>query len=185
MVPMTTAKEVQARLQRFYEDLPILPPERAPLYMHAIEWVGFATMYSDAARELSEVDPRFTLPRLQLSGHAAECALKACIVSSGEVPDKNHDLVAHADAALSLGYRLSEPQIVQIVHLNQNYFASLTSGTKFKARYPTQYFEGRREPAVSSMLIEMLVKELCRQATAVNDARNRDAFLAGSDEPTT
>jgi hypothetical protein len=180
---MPTAKELQEGILPFYQELLVDPKERVPHYMHVMEWIGYATMYKDAARELHEPAPQFALPRLQLSGHAMECALKACIVAKGEAPARTHDLVQLVDTVVSLGYVVIQRDLGSIVHLNQNYFSSMLSGTRFKARYPALHFQGRREPAVSSLLIDRIVIDLCRQAHEVNELNNRERFLAGHSDP--
>lgn len=176
---MVSARDIQARLQPLYDSSPAFPTEDVPSFLHAKEWIGFATMYAEAARALSGgAAQTFVLPALQLAGHSVECALKACIISAQGSYKNTHDLASLTDCALDLGYVMHEPSVVQIVHLNQNYFVSMASGTKYKARYPIERFEARREPVVSTALIYNIVKDLCAQADRRNESNNKESFVA-------
>ena len=148
--------------------------------MHVMEWVGYSNMYMDAAKQLPATEHNLKLPATQLCGHAIECALKACLLAKGIEPALTHNLVKLADDAIASGYVLQEFELVQVVHLNQNYYASLISDAKFRARYPAQYFQGRREPVASPMLVSTIVASLCAQAAANNEGSNREKFLSGT-----
>jgi hypothetical protein len=109
--------------------------------LQAGELAHFAREYISAASILDRDWPEHVLPTLQLTGHAVELSLKACLASAGSVPPVEHDLVALYREAEKLGFALDESQMAAIVHLRHFYFKDLATGTKHKARYPTPRIE--------------------------------------------
>ena len=175
---MPTAAEIEARLRPLCHDPLSGGAENVPRYLHAVEWLGRSDMYLAAAEELAREPDLFSFARIQLSGHAIECALKAAIVTFGRRPERHHhDLSVYADTALALGVRMSEPELVIIVNVNQHYFRSLWSGAKFKARYPTEKFESTREPRIEHQAVARVLGALRPQIESANDERNKQAWL--------
>lgn len=124
--------KIEALLRRFPSRRLDVPPTVLAKSLHRM-----AQDYLRAARVISNSDALLYDPLLQLTGHAMELILKACIASVGQSPPPTHDLVRLAEHVESLGFRFPEPtQVAMLVHLNHSYFRHSQNGGKYSARYP-------------------------------------------------
>ncbi|MBA2660935.1 MAG: HEPN domain-containing protein [Bradymonadaceae bacterium] len=174
---MGKTEAIRSRLKQFLPYDSQGSPERVPEYLHVIEWIGFAQQYNEAANTLSQHNESILWPpRALLSGHALECALKACLLSKGTEAPRDHDLVNLSDMVIDLGFVLYEPELAAIVHLNSVFFMDLVTLTKFKVRYPADFSEATTRSRVPQSFICRIVESLVLQAGKVNDFRNREAW---------
>lgn len=172
---MQKASKIKNRLQLLLSESFDREPELVTSYLQTIEWIGFAQQYSDAAKALEDrIGPVSELPRLLLSGHSIECALKACIVSKSQNVPQTHDLVVLADSVIELGFVLFEPELVSIVNLANVFFEDLVSKTRFRVRYPTKHVESNIRDSVSHQLLARIVTSLTEQASKYNEYANRE-----------
>ena len=169
---MGRAADARERVRQFMAEQ-ALPLDPLPLYMQVLEWTAFAEIYLSAARALETgAELEHLYPKTQITGHAIECALKACIAAHGATVPQIHDLVDLADRVLELGIKLSDIDLTCIVNLNREYYRDPVTATKFKARYPAEDGGFRfRPPPV--MLAGEVVRNLLDHAKRENDARNR------------
>src|SRR5688572_12018806 len=94
-----------------------------PAYLKTLEYVLYAESYISAASVVAG-SQNLLLPLMQITGHAIECAMKACISATGGEPLKGpdgHSLVSLGDRILSLGFEATEPQKALVVHVNHLY----------------------------------------------------------------
>lgn len=172
------ASEIKSRLVQVYESAEDLPAEPVSRYLRVLEWTGRASNFIEASAKLADsplVEHHF-YPRMLLAGHGLECALKAALLATGLEPQATHDLVALSDEVQNRGFRLFEPQLALIVHVDHYYHRDLRTKTKFKARYPTADSEsdgGLSPPAAS---LSRLVQELQLQTSQANERLNRKAW---------
>jgi len=110
--------------------------------IQALHWAYIAVDFLTAASILEKKGFHFIKPKLQLTGHAIECSMKACIASVGAKPPNKHDLVQLYKVLDKYGFHLDDRSKAMIVHLNHHYYQDLGTGTKFKLRYPTETTEG-------------------------------------------
>ena len=158
---MSKIEKAQSNIKKLYELIndPSFP---IPEEMQALHWAYIAVDFLTAASILDKKGPHFTNPKLQLTGHAIECSMKACIASVAVKPPNKHDLVQLYKVIDKHGFYLDDRSQALIVHLNHHYYQDLGTGTKFKLRYPTETSErsgGSIPPhsdmvAISSTLIE-------------------------------
>ncbi len=137
---MGKIEEAQSKIKKLYE-LINEPSIRVPKEMQALHWVYIAVEFLIAASILDKKGPHFTNPKLQLTGHAIECSMKACIASVGTKPPNKHDLVQLYKVIDKHGFHLDDRLQTMIVHLNHHYYQDLGTGSKFKLRYPTETSE--------------------------------------------
>ena len=67
-----------------------------PLHLRARILCSYAKEYASAAAVLESSGPQHILARTQLTGHALELAMKACVAAAGKEPPRGqegHDLV--------------------------------------------------------------------------------------------
>ena len=125
------------------------PPEvRAELLEYVLQdgelrdLIQYARNYMLAANKLGDpfADGNFAmlLPKLQLTGHAIELALKACIQSRTGTFPHGHNLTELYRTAHAVGIRLSRRDFAYIVHLGHFYSEDLVTGTRHLARYPAK-----------------------------------------------
>ncbi|MEN6424723.1 MAG: HEPN domain-containing protein [Phycisphaerales bacterium] len=137
---MSEIEETQYRIKEAYQYIsePALP---LPREMQAIDWWYIAVEYLMGASILDKKEPHFTGPRLQLTGHAIECSMKACFASVGANPPNTHDLVRLYTLVDKHGFHLENRLQAMLVHLNCHYYQDLGTGSKYKLRYPTETSE--------------------------------------------
>ena len=138
--------------------------EALPAALQVQEWASFATEYLLAAAALETHGPQVLRSRMQLSGHAVECALKGYILASGESEGRSHDLVGLCERAEQLGCHVTELQAQSLLQLSLHYSLDLGTGTKYKSRYPTPKSELSRMPIPFQRKIDELVGSVCTQA---------------------
>ena len=92
---MTDIEEILKKIQRLYERTDRATVD-VPLALQAMGLAHFARDYIAAASILEREVPQFWLPILQLTGHAVELSLKACLASANSVPPSGHDLINSA-----------------------------------------------------------------------------------------
>jgi hypothetical protein len=147
-----------------------------PAYVMTLEYVHFAENYISAAGVIAGTQPpHHYLPLMQLTGHAIECAMKACISATGGKLPKGaagHNLVSLADRILELGFEATEPEKAFVVHVNHLYASDLYTGTTFKARYPSQDMERLGGSIPPHEVLRMFVSSLCQQATRRNEKQS-------------
>ncbi len=158
---MSNIEKAQSNIKKLYKLInePLFP---IPKEMQAVHWAYIAVEFLTAASILDKKEPHFTNPKLQLTGHAIECSMKACIASIAAKPPNKHDLVQLYKVIEEHGFHLDDRSQALIVHLNHHYYQDLGTGTKFKSRYPTETSErsgGAIPPhsdmvAISNTLIE-------------------------------
>ncbi len=171
---MAKAKQIHSQLAGILSELSALPPDPVPTYLHVCEWIGFAKQYTDAANLLAtDGIAHADLPRILLAGHAMECALKACLLAKGASAPLSHDLIDLADRAIDAGFRLHEPELVAIVHLNSVFERDLVSLTKFRVRYPTKNLEASVKTYAPQLQLARVIDSLIEQASLANDFHNR------------
>ncbi len=135
-----------------------------PCAVRVMEWSNFA-LESVLAANLPDNDPwKFTRAKMQLSGHAIECAFKAFILASGEEPRVTHDLAWLCERAEQMGCCVTEHQALVILQVSIHYFVDLGTGTKYKARYPPPTVEFSKAPIPPHRLIQGLVESVTKQA---------------------
>ncbi|MEX2374373.1 MAG: HEPN domain-containing protein [Dehalococcoidia bacterium] len=141
------------------------PPSVAvPIGLQAHLLGHFARDYVAAASILEQEGPQHYLPALQLTGHAVELALKACLASR-EVPvPHGHDLLDLYDRVEGNGFRLDEAQYAAVVHLQHFYFRDLVAQTKFKSRYPAMSTERLGGAVPSNAMFGSVVASLLQQS---------------------
>jgi HEPN domain-containing protein len=166
---MIDTQQIQSEIERLYARRKE-PRVNVPLGERVRELDHLANRYIEAASLLERSGPKYWLPVMQLTGHAVELSLKACLVSARSIPPKAHDPVELYRLAESKGFGLDAPDFAAIVHLRHHYFQDLATGTKFKARYPTGTNErpGGVVPAnsvfvavVNSLLVQASAKARC------------------------
>ena len=170
---MSDIRRIQQRIQEIYRSAVEASHIEVPTPVKVMEWVSFAQKYIDAA-SLLDGEPSLWLPRLQMTGHSVECALKACLASSGIEPPKHHDLVKLYELASQHGVTLGDPGLAAIVHLGCFYYQDIASGTRYKARYPTDQIEGLGGAVPQNSQFLSIVQSLIEQATEGNQTPNRE-----------
>ena len=162
---MSEIEKAQSNIKKLYEVIsePSFP---IPEEMQALHWAYIAVDFMTAASILDNKGPLFTNPKLQLTGHAIECSMKACIASVAVKPPNVHDLVQLYKVIDKNGFHLDDRSQALIVHLNHHYYQDLGTGTKFKSRYPTATSErsGGSIPSHSDMVA--ISKTLIEQAAS-------------------
>jgi len=160
---MSNIDNIQRKIRKIYASEG-LPSGKTPIQLQSIEWSYRAIDYLVAASVLEKKGLYFSHPKLQITGHSIECALKACISSVGNKPQNTHDLVRLYREVEKLGYQLDSKYQAMIVHLNHLYFQDLGTGTKFKLRYPTDSLEGIGGAIPSHDDMASICKSLLKQA---------------------
>lgn len=137
---MATIEQLHERLKKSHAE-PTGQAVAVPLPLQSYLLAGRAEEYIGAASVLDQARPRYLLPMLQLTGHAIECTFKACLAIAELTPPNSHSLVELCSMAVKAGFRLEDRDLAMLVHLHHLYYEDLTTGTRFKARYPTRTVE--------------------------------------------
>ncbi len=160
---MIDIEEILKKVQRLYERTDRATVD-VPLALQAKELAHFARDYIAAASILEREVPQYWLPILQLTGHAVELSLKACLASANSVPPSGHDLIDLYRQAEKLGFQLDAAKFAASVHLRHFYFEDLSTGTRYKARYPTRQDERLGGAVPSNSTFTATVDTLLDQA---------------------
>ena len=172
---MSNIDQIQQKIGSLYQGLQ--PSDVVISFaMVAYDWFHFADSYIRSAALLESKLPQHWLPVLQLSGHAIECALKGCLVAANVGLPKSHDLIVLAKLGQENGYQLTDPEIAFLVHLSHYYHRDLATGTKHKARYPSNERLGGSVPEVSMFVAT--IQSLMKQATHRTTSPFREMFEA-------
>ena len=140
---MGKIKKAQFKIKKLYESSKE-PSFSVPIKKQATAWSYIAEEFLMAASILDKKGPNFIRPRLQLTGHAIECSMKACIASVGAEPpggSEGHDLVHLYEIIDKNGFHLEDRLQAMIVHLNHHYFQDLVTESRYKIRYPAKTTE--------------------------------------------
>jgi hypothetical protein len=132
-------------------------------------WVYFAQSYCAAASALEDSLDTHIHPRIQLYGHAIECALKAFLVSKKHVIPQGsggHDLVNLAAIAESQGCHITELQAMALVQVSSLFSIDIGTRTRYEARYPSKNSESRESTVGDFENIHELVTSVCSQSDA-------------------
>jgi hypothetical protein len=132
------------------------------------DWIYFAQRYCAAAGALDDPVDTHILPRIQLYGHAIECAFKAYLLSRGQKPPRGkagHDLVNLAALAEDLGCHVAELQAVAVVQVSSSYDQDMVTSSLYKSRYPTEKAESRCNSVGDFEDIHELVNSICSQSS--------------------
>ena len=129
-------------------------------------WVSFAEEYLSVASVIHSHAPRRTRARMQVSGQAVECALKAFLVASKLIPPASHDLIQLCERAEEASLLVTEIEASAIFQISLDFFQDIGSGVKFKARYPSATTESFRLPVVQHHVVIEAVNSICRQSLA-------------------
>ena len=138
---MTDIEQLQQKIVKLYQAIKVRPVGNIPLTIQFSQWASFAKEYIAAASIVEKEAPQHFLPVLQMTGQAIESCLKACLLATNEWPPNEHDLVKLYKLAADLGFQLPDSDIAAIIHLQHFYFQDLATGTRYKARYPTNKSE--------------------------------------------
>ncbi len=163
---MSKIENTQNKIKKLYE-FTSEPSFSIPKELQAYELAHIAIEFLAAASILEKKRHHLINPQLQLTGHAIECSMKACIASVSAKPSNSHDLVKLYKIIENNGFRLEDRLQAMIVHLNHSYYQDLRTGTKFKLRYPTETSEnsGGTYPLHSDMvaIINSLIDQAARR----------------------
>jgi hypothetical protein len=160
---MSHVREVHDRLEPLLRDRECLDLT-CSLTSKIRDWVYFAQRYCAAAVALEDAEDTHIHPRIQLYGHAIECALKACLVAKRQpIPkgNKGHDLINLATLVEQHGYYVTEAQAIAIVQVSSLFYMDIGSKTLFKARYPIDKAESRESIVGDFEAIHDLIESLC------------------------
>ena len=160
---MINTEEIQKKLEKLYERKGPATVD-IPLELQAKELGSFARDYIAAASILEREASQHWLPLMQLTGHAVELSLKACLASANSAPPIGHDLIKLYRKVEKLGFKLDGPKFAAIVHLQHFYFEDLSTRTKYKARYPTKQNESLGGSVPSNSTFTSIVDSLLDQA---------------------
>jgi len=160
---MADIEEIRRKIEKIYQAIDE-PKEDLPPKLRVMWWASFAKDYISAASILHKEAPQYWLPILQMTGHAVECALKACLVAANKNPPKHHDLIKLYGLVAEFGFQLSDSDKAAIVHLWNFYFEDLATHTQYKARYPAEQIErlGGTVPRHSSFvsIVDSLIEQI-------------------------
>lgn len=133
---MTDIEQIQRKIEKIYQAIGVQPVVNVPPTVQAMEWASRAKTYIAAASIVDKEAPQHWLPVLQMTGHAMECSLKACLVAANIEPPHEHDLIKLYRLAAKHGFQLGGPDFAALVHLRHFYSRDLATNTPNKARYP-------------------------------------------------
>jgi hypothetical protein len=171
-----SAKSMEEQIRRASTHLPDRGPP-LPRFDQVRHWLMFAREYLKAAELLCSSEVPFFLPRIQVGGHAIECAIKSYVCASGkDVPrgTQGHNLVTLLDLAIDSGLTVDDRDLAMVVHINHQYFQDLQSKTGYKSRYPSDFWEPYGGTIPDAEFLRSLVSKVCDQATAENERLNRN-----------
>jgi HEPN domain-containing protein len=170
---MSKIAEIETRLTGLLQDLS--HSESKPRTWMIGEWMFFAQQYIEAATLLDDSPIADNVAKLQLSGHALECALKAFLLAATQSTPKTHNLLALGKSAEEAGCHVTEMQAIAVFQLSLSYSIDIATNTRYKARYPTHEFESkvRATPfhdSVAELVANVLAQVESRLAVLRDDA---------------
>jgi len=161
---VTDIEQIQRQIEKLYKSIKKPPAVDIPPTLQVRQWVWFAEEYIAAASIIENEARQHWLPVLQMTGHAIESSLKACLVAAGTRPPFRHDLVELYRLAAELGFQLDDSDIAALVHLQHFYFRDLATNTLYKARYPTELSERLGGSVPSNETFVSITHSLIEQA---------------------
>jgi len=161
---VTDIKQIQSKIKKLYQSREVQPVMNVPPVLQVRQWVSFAKEYIAAASIVENKAPQYYLLILQMTGHAIECSLKACLTAAGEPPPAKHDLINLYQHVEKHGFQLDDPNKAAIVHLHHFYFQDLATETKYKARFPTENLEQLGGSVPSNATFVSIIHSLIKQA---------------------
>ena len=170
---MSKIDEIKEKLSKLYKWGAQSQNVNIPRPLQAQEWFSFCREYIDAATELDKHGFKYILPRIQLTGHAVEGALKSCLLAANRDPTHQHDLVFLYKECEKLCIMLDEKSLGAIVHLNHYYFCDLATETKFKARYPAKNVERLGGAILFNVTYVSIVNTLLKYAEGMLSEKNK------------
>lgn len=163
--------DIARRVAAVYEPLRQLEPkiENAPTEVTVQRWAAYARDYIESAGIIERTSRQHWLPVIQLTGHAIECALKACIAGSREPVPRTHDLVELLKLAQA---ELREAQVAMICHISRLYFKDFQTNAEYKSRYPDNTSTGGSLPGNETMaeIVERLGQQAIKRANLGSSA---------------
>jgi hypothetical protein len=168
-----TFSEYRERMTQLHQEQSGGQNHQTPAYLLTLEYIYYAESYIAAASLVANASQVSFLPLMQLTGHAIESAMKACISACrGKVPTgpSGHDLVDLGDSIVGMGFDVSEQHRALVVHVNHLYASDLLSGERYKARYPSKRVEDLGGSIPPHHSLRQLVESLCSQAKHRNEA---------------
>ena len=161
---MDETEDIRTKIEAIYNAMPSDKPVELPLGILA-DALGYrAESYIEAATIVDREGPQHWLPVVQLTGQAVELSLKACLAAGEVSPPISHDLLDLYKKTESLGFQLPPREYAAIAHLNHTYFKDFSTGTKYKARYPTTTTEYLGGAVPTNATYVSIVKSLLGQA---------------------
>jgi len=157
-----TIREIQSRIAALYKSLP-QDNHEVSLSHQAPQWAQRAKSFLAAAGIVDRQSPALWLPRLQLTGQAVEASLKACLAVADAPPPASHDLVRLWELVAEHDFHLDDPSLAMIVHLSHFYFEDLATGTRYKARFPSNTTERLGGAVPTHAKFEAIVHSLIDQ----------------------
>ena len=161
---MTDIEQIQRQIEKIYQAIKVRLVGNVPPTLQVRQWTWFAKAYIDSASIVGKEAPQHWLPVLQMTGQAVESSLKACLVAANTEPPNKHNLVNLYRLAAELGFQLADSDIAAIVHLQHFYFQDLATGTRYKARYPTNISEPLGGAVPSNATFVSMIHTLIEQA---------------------
>jgi len=162
---VTDIKEIQGQIKKLYQAGKVEPVVNVPPKQQVRQWASFAETYIAAASIVEKEAPQHILPILQITGHAIESSLKACLVAAGiHSAPITHDLVKLYRLAEELGFQLDDSHKAALVHLQHFYFQDLATNTTHKARYPTKQSEPLGGSVPKNSTFDSIIHSLIEQA---------------------
>jgi HEPN domain-containing protein len=154
-------KEIEARMTGLLKDLSYSEPNLSTWMVR--EWIYFAQQYIEAASLLDDSLITDNPAKLQLSGHAVECAFKAFLLVVTQSSPKSHNLLELGKYAEFSGCHVTELQALAVLHLSLSYSIDIATNTRYKARYPTPETEANVRAIPSHRLVVELVESVISQ----------------------
>jgi HEPN domain-containing protein len=161
---VTDIEQIQQKIAKIYQAIEVQPVVNVPPTLQVRQWASFAKDYIAAASIVEKEAPQHWLPVLQMTGQAIESSLKACLVAANTEPPNQHNLVNLYRLAAELGFQLADSDMAAIIHLQHFYFQDLATGTRYKARYPTNISEPLGGAVPSNATFVSIIHSLIEQA---------------------
>ena len=101
---MADIEQIQGKIEKLYKAIKAQPVVNVPPKLQVRQLTSFAKEYIAAASIVEKEAPQHWLPILQMTGHAVELSLKACLVAAGTPPPPRHDLVVLTSVPQNLAF---------------------------------------------------------------------------------
>lgn len=161
-------------IRRIYQEVAKLyPATREPKIKMSpadqVKWyISYAQDFIAAASIIDSRASQHVRSRWQMTGQAVELALKTCIIvatrKNAPRGKKGHDLIKLCEMISEYGFHLEERDVAALCHLGHVYSWDLATGSKYKSRYPADYYEPNVAIDPGSSAFESIVQSLIEQA---------------------